>query len=111
MTIEGKVVHGLGNAGRLEFPTANIQLDEDMGIAAYFGKCKVMATELGACLCTVIHDVAEVHILGFEGDLYGRELIVEEMVLIPDAMLFYYMSTVLNDRITEERGKYNVLTA
>jgi len=75
-SISGTVIKGRGRGQILGFPTINIAAPEHKLIpldGVY--KVKLVADRqeyLGAMFCR--HDLLEVHIIGFSGDLYGREV-------------------------------------
>jgi riboflavin kinase/FMN adenylyltransferase len=75
-SISGAVVKGKGRGQRLGFPTINI-LPPEHKLIPLDGVYKVKVTvenneHLGAMFCR--HDLLEVHIIGFSGDLYGRNI-------------------------------------
>jgi riboflavin kinase/FMN adenylyltransferase len=73
-SISGTVIKGRGRGQTIGFPTINIQTPQHklMPLDGVY-KVKVVADHqeyLGAMFCR--HDLLEVHIIGFSGDLYGR---------------------------------------
>jgi len=78
-SVSGMVRKGKGRGVRLGFPTINIVPPEDKLIpldGVY--KASVITSHrehLGALFCR--HDLLEVHILGFSGDLYGENVTVK----------------------------------
>jgi riboflavin kinase/FMN adenylyltransferase len=96
-SVKGPVVHGLHRGKSLGFPTANVDPEEELlpksGVyavmvkyagAMYKGACNIgfNPTFRGGKLSV------EVHILDFEGDLYGRELRVSFVERIRDEKTF-----------------------
>jgi riboflavin kinase/FMN adenylyltransferase len=96
-SVGGKVVHGLQRGKELGFPTANLLPDEEL-----LPKSGVYAVKV--CCAGRIRDGAcnigfnptfnngtltvEVHLLDFEGDLYGRELRIYFVSRIRDERTF-----------------------
>lgn len=87
--LNGTVVGGAGIGRGLGFPTANIQLDEGMKMLPLDGVYEV-AVSLGAERYKGVMNIGvkptigdnmlrtiEVHIIDFEGDIYGKEISVE----------------------------------
>jgi FAD synthase len=75
--ISGTVVMGKKIATGRGMPTANILSDLRMGI--YTGEC-----EYGGCLLFVADPpCTEVHIIGYEGSLYGEDIDIYNIVKVP----------------------------
>ena len=94
----GRVIHGDGRGRTIGFPTANIALHRKQrplsGVYAVW-----LVVEGGEALPAVAnlgvrptvdgeHALLEVHVLGFEGDLYGRRVAVEFVQKIRDEQRF-----------------------
>jgi riboflavin kinase/FMN adenylyltransferase len=81
--VEGTVVEGDARGGTLGFPTANLDVDPALlvpgyGIYAGFAVGHRAATSIGTNPHYGGHERrVEAHLLDFEGDLYGRRLVVE----------------------------------
>ena len=86
-SIEGKVVHGFQNGRKMGFPTANIYMTDSDKLIPSAGVYAVMATvddsakaypammNIGHCpTFNGTSTTLEVHIIGFEGNLYGHSL-------------------------------------
>ncbi|HAM35927.1 MAG TPA: hypothetical protein DEB40_08165 [Elusimicrobia bacterium] len=96
--LRGKVVQGTGLGRRLGFPTANVVVSRGklppLGVyrvkacwddESRVGVCNVgVRPTLGPCGAVWV----EVHIPGFDGDLYGRELEVRFLEKIRDEKRF-----------------------
>lgn len=77
MKITGTVIHGDGYGRKLGYPTANISLDKPLsgvfaGTATFKDK-----TYPAAIFASTRRPILEVHLLDFDGDLYGKILQVE----------------------------------
>ena len=78
-TISGTVIHGAKLGRTIGFPTANIIYPKEL-VKLPFGAYKVVVNDRNAVMNwgmkptvnNVVEPVAEVHILDFEGDLYGK---------------------------------------
>lgn len=87
-SLRGRVVHGDGRGRTLGFPTANLRIDEPHKVLPADGIYAVRAHVDGQRHDALLHlggrptfaddtPVVEVHLLDFDGDLYGRELAVQ----------------------------------
>ena len=94
MQIAGEVIHGAQRGRELGFPTANIAMDaaDDMRFGVYAGRAlgRPAAVSVGVrpTFGTGLEPLAEVHILDFEGDLYGQELEVELLEFLRPEVAF-----------------------
>jgi riboflavin kinase/FMN adenylyltransferase len=98
-TIEGHVAHGDGRGQALGFPTANLHLEPNL-LAPKFGVYAVRAKIGESSVCpgaasfgvrpmfAVPKPIFEVHLLGFNGDLYGQLLQVELIDYLREEMKF-----------------------
>ena len=87
----GKVVKGAGIGRGLGFPTANVQLDDEMKLLPSNGVYEVNAV-LDGChykgvmnigvnptVCDRMLRSIEVHLIDFGADIYGRKIVVEPL--------------------------------
>ena len=84
----GKIVHGAGIGHKLGFPTANIQLHDGMKMLPADGVYDVRVLHMDKCYKGVMNigvkptigenlgRTVEVHIIDFEGDIYGTDICV-----------------------------------
>ncbi len=84
-SIYGTVIHGDDRGHRLGFPTANLNLHHEFtpSRGVYFGWTEIAGKKI-YCVLNVgrrptfkkdeAHDIAEAHLLDFEGELYGNDL-------------------------------------
>lgn len=87
--ISGVVTRGKQKGRELGFPTANILLLEPMEGGIYAGKTTVNSKEyMGAIFVYPEGKLFEIHILDFNGDLYGQTLTVEVEAKIRDSKKF-----------------------
>jgi riboflavin kinase/FMN adenylyltransferase len=93
MIIKGKVIHGKQKATSIGFPTANIALKEEEHIAPgiYAGRAFVNGQTFKAALYVGKANprILEVHLIGFEGELYGKEI---EVTLLDKVRDDFYIS-------------------
>ena len=100
-TIVGKVIHGTSGGKKIGFPTVNVatqDLDLPFGVYA----CKVHADGVykGALhfgprrILDLMEPALEVHLLDFDGDLYGREVKIEVLTKIRTTRDFADMETL-----------------
>ncbi len=103
-SISGKVVHGAKRGRQLGFPTANIHMKHERPALTGVYAVKLSATQFQNQQLDGLNAVAnlgvrptitgvpklllEVHILDFNGDLYGRHVHVEFLHKIRDEMKF-----------------------
>ena len=86
--INGLVVEGRHNGHKIDFPTANLKLDypyifPDYGV--YMGYAEVNYQKYKAIINVGVHPtvgelaipIIEVHIIDFEGNVYGKDIFVE----------------------------------
>lgn len=98
----GKVVHGKGLGTRLEFPTANISLSDPDKMLPKDGVYAVQ-TEIGGIVYRAVMNIGtnptvqdrdeprtyiEVHVIGFEGNLYNQLMRVEILHRLRDEQRF-----------------------
>jgi len=83
--MSGVVVRGKGNGTSIGFPTANIKLEFPYvlpKIGVYYGYACCFDKEYKSLICVSTHPtimelkdpIIEVHILNFDGDIYGKEI-------------------------------------
>ncbi len=83
--LTGRVVYGKQLGRTIGFPTANMEI-EDMSacpVGVYAGLCRVDETDYRVIINIGKHPTApegaptvEAHLIGYSGDLYGREISV-----------------------------------
>lgn len=90
MTFSGIVIHGKGQGRALGYPTANVALDggaSDSGV--FSGYTRIGDRWLESAIFIHMNTLLlEVHILDFEGDLYGQKIVVELAKKIRDSRRF-----------------------
>lgn len=97
--INGLVVEGLHNGAKLDFPTANIKLDYPYAFpkdGVYFGIANVYDKKYKAIISVGTHpsimelqsSIIEVHIIDYEGCLYGKDIFVEFLMYARDIVRF-----------------------
>ena len=96
--LAGRVIRGAGRGGPLGFPTANLDIDDELALPgdgiyaawAYVGPRRYMAaTSIGVRPTFQEGERAiEAFILDFEGDLYGKEVRLEFVRRLRDEVSF-----------------------
>ncbi len=87
--VSGIVVEGKKKGRKLGFPTANIILSEIIDGGIYAGKTTVNDKEyIGAIFVYPEGKLFEIHILDFNGDLYGQTLSVQVEAKLRDSKKF-----------------------
>lgn len=77
MKITGIVIHGDGYGRKLGYPTANIALEAPLS-GVFSGTVMYQGRKYAAAIfATRKRLILEVHLLDFDGDLYGEELVVD----------------------------------
>lgn len=84
--ISGTIIRGKGKGSRIGFPTINVRIPKDK-LLPLDGVYKVSVSYdkhdfLGAMFCR--HTVIEVHLIGFSGDLYHKEVVIKLLKRIRD---------------------------
>lgn len=87
--ISGKVVRGNKRGGQLGFPTANIVLNKKIEKGVYGGEVELENKKYSAVIFVGRSGkILEAHLLGFEGDLYGKKITVKILNKIRGVMDF-----------------------
>ncbi len=87
--ISGKVTKGKNKGRKLSFPTANIELKDEIESGVYAGVIDVDGKKYKAGIfISLDKQILETHLIGFSGDLYGQELEIEIRDRIRDVMKF-----------------------
>ena len=77
--ISGKVIHGDGYGKKLGFPTVNLEVNNqelpEMGV--YAGDAILENKKYKAGIVIGPYAKIEAHLLGYEGDAYGKEVTLE----------------------------------
>ena len=98
--VKGKVGHGKSLGHVLGFPTVNLDFEEEREIpkhGVYFGECTLHGKTYPVAASIGVRPTVEkgetkprleAHIIGFEGDLYGKEIKIEFIEKIRDEVKF-----------------------
>ena len=87
--ISGKVIRGKSKGKESGFPTVNIELAKKIESGVYEGSVKVGdKTYRAGIFVNSDGTLLEAHIIGFSGDLYGKEIEVEIEKKIRDVIRF-----------------------
>ena len=118
--ISGLVVEGDHNGQKIDFPTANLDLDYTYVFpkeGVYMGYGYFMNRRRKAMICVGTHPtihqlmkpIIEVHIIDFNENLYGRELYVEFVSFIRPVMQFASLEELREQLIKDEEKTKNTL--
>ena len=78
-----KSIHGVVEKGKqfgkaLGYPTANIQLTQQVDAGIYAARAEIEGdTHIAAVFIDPASNLLEAHLLDFSGDLYGKEVKIE----------------------------------
>ena len=97
--INGTVVEGKHNGKKIEFPTANLEMNYPYvfpKVGVYIGYAYTYGKKYKAIISVGTHPtvmqlskpIVEVHLLDYEGNLYGKDLFVEFVKYIRDEKAF-----------------------
>lgn len=97
--INGLVVEGKHNGKKIDFPTANLELDYPYVFpktGVYIGRAEMYGSKYNAIISVGTHPtvmqlmkpIIEVHILDYDGNLYGKDIFVEFIKYIRDEKIF-----------------------
>lgn len=111
--LTGKVVCGKQLGRTIGFPTANMETDGEAwkNPGVYGGRCMVDGKRYRVIANIGRHPTApegdptvEVHLIGFEGNLYGREIRVELVKFLRDEVRFDSV-TELKEQLEKDRAE------
>lgn len=94
ITVRGPVVHGDQRGRVIGFPTANVLLDEEAlpSFGVYAGRLDGMPAAISIGVRPTfgnnLQPLLEAHVIGFDGDLYGREVTVTLVERVRDELKF-----------------------
>ncbi|MCK8517193.1 riboflavin kinase [Methylonatrum kenyense] len=117
--VMGQVLHGQKVGRRLGFPTANLSLAEADGPP--FGVYAVLARVGGHCYAASAswgrrphfdngRPLLEVHLLDFEGDLYGCDLEVEFVARLRGEQIFSSTDALIEQIAIDVRTTRSILS-
>ena len=118
--IAGLVVEGQHNGQKIDFPTANLELDYTYVFpkeGVYMGYGYFMNRKRKAMICVGTHPtihqllkpIIEVHIIDFNENIYGRELYVEFVSYMRPIKQFASMEELKEQLIKDEEKTKNTL--
>ena len=119
--ITGLVIYGKGNGRMIDFPTANLELDYPYvlpKIGVYMGYVSYLNKRYKAIISVSTHPtieelkepIIEVHLLYYNGDLYGKEIDVEFVSYMRDIVKFNSLEELKQQlRIDKARAKNALL--
>jgi riboflavin kinase / FMN adenylyltransferase len=89
MKISGKIIRGKRKGRKLGFPTVNIELNDKIECGVYAGAVRIANKDYKAGIFVNNEGtLLEAHLIGFSGDLYGKEIGVEIINKIRDVIIF-----------------------
>lgn len=81
--IKGKVIHGDGYGKKIGFPTVNLEITQGSPVqvlpkdGVYSGMANLEGVEYKAGIIIGPKSKVEGHLIGYNGDAYGKEVILE----------------------------------
>lgn len=121
-TLWGDVVEGRKTGRKLGYPTANVSLDDDQKVIPAEGVYAVnvrldnvpvplpaMANMGGQPTFGLDKPVLEVHVFGFEGNLYGRTMYVEFVDRLRDVMRFEGLDQLVKQLEADKQHALEIL--
>ncbi len=119
-SVSGVVVHGRHVGRSLGFPTANVVPDDRLkmmpkagvyALKAYYGDRMYKAMANLGTQPTFHNDypVLEVHLLDFEGDLYGKRIIVEFVERLRDTVEFGSVEELSSQLAEDQRNVEQII--
>ncbi len=118
--ITGLVVEGKHNGEKIGFPTANLELSYPYvlpKLGVYTGYCKLLNSKYKAIISVSTHPtiqelnepLIEVHLLSYNGDLYGKEIEVQFIEYIRDVKKFSSLEELANQLKMDSEFAKNTL--
>ena len=112
--LNGLVVEGKHNGQKIDFPTANLKLDYPYAFpksGVYFGYAYVYEKKYKAIISVGTHPtimpltkpIIEVHIIDFDGIIYGKDIFVELIVYHRDEKTFASLDE-LKEQLKRDRN-------
>lgn len=87
--ISGKVVRGRGKGKQLDFPTVNVEIRKKIDSGVYAGKVSFDDEIYRAGIFVSLNKgLVEAHLIGFNGNLCGKEVEINIESKIRDVMRF-----------------------
>ena len=86
--IKGKVIHGTKKGRTLGFPTANINVANEIDLGIYAGYIFIESKKYKSAIYSSGNKILEAFIFDFSEDLYGKEINVELVKKIRDKKVF-----------------------
>lgn len=113
--LKGKVIHGLENGRKLGFPTANITYPKEkvkLKVGVYKTKTQINGkiypsmTNVGdhPTIEELSNNIVETYIIGFQGDLYGKEIKVSFVDYLRDQKKFSSLDELKNQLAIDEKN-------
>ena len=108
--VEGPVIHGLKNGRKINFPTANQEIDEEiLPHGVYITRTKVKdkiyksMTNIGThpTISELDKPIIETHLLDFSEDIYGENVKVEFLTFIREQKKFPSLKE-LKEQLTQD---------
>jgi riboflavin kinase / FMN adenylyltransferase len=87
--VSGKIIRGKRKGRILGFPTVNIKLKDEVESGVYAGSVRIGDKNYkSGIFVSPDGRLLEAHLVGFSGNLYGKEIEVEIVMRIRDVMKF-----------------------
>jgi riboflavin kinase/FMN adenylyltransferase len=109
-TYRGIVIHGDGYGRKLGYPTANIEIKQELS-GVFLGGAEFEGKKYRAAIfASDRRPILEAHILDFDGDLYGKEITVTVGDKIREAAVFHdeaILRTTIQSDIEKVRARFS----
>ena len=119
-SINGKVIRGFANGRKIDFPTANIELNSPYvipKIGVYMGCAIFLSMTYKAIISISNHPtiqelnkpIIEVHLINYNGDLYGQNIKVEFVSFMRNIQKFESLDELKNQLIIDRDNAIKAL--
>jgi len=103
INIKSKVIHGFKQGRKVDFPTINIKIKNNLN-GVYYGLIKIRSIIYKAIIISKENsDLIECHILDFNDDVYGEEISIIEYKKIRNIQKYKSKEDMINQRKKDKK--------